>query len=232
MNKPIIIGFSGKKKSGKGSACRFLTANAGKLWGEGASVGTFSMAGPLKKVCLELLGLRHEQLYGSNEQKDMPTRYRWEDLPHHARLPGQPTGIMTGRQVMQHIGTMFRMLDTDIFVAACLRSIQASNVQVAFIDDIRFPNEVALVQQAGGVVYRLTRDVFAGQDQHESETKLDRDVYDWNNFDGVIVNDNLTVAQTNRLVVLDLYEDGLLHQPIRRCNCCDGLDVDELCYPE
>ncbi len=79
-------------------------------------------------------------------------------------------------------------------------------------------------------MYRLTRDVFAGADQLVSESSLDRAVFNWDKFDGVIHNDNLTVEQTNRLIVLRLYEDGRIYNSVQLCECCDGLDLDTLDY--
>jgi hypothetical protein len=103
----IIIAFSGRKQGGKGTMCRFLTENAVALFGRpetirfdneadgefgsvtirtAPSVRTYSMAGPLKQFCHEVLGLSHAQCYGSNDDKNTPTRYRWEDLPHYPRV--------------------------------------------------------------------------------------------------------------------------------------------------
>jgi hypothetical protein len=254
--KQILVGFSGKKQAGKGEACKFLTENAGVLW-PGASVRKFSMAGPLKRFCVEILGLEPEQVYGTNEQKDSLTRYRWEDLPHYAdicrgvdqhnmtvkcwrsehyewgevrhpvyaywnyegtyphrnKLPGYreyPSGQMTARQVLQEVGTgIFRRMWSDVWNQACLREIRNSGVDVAFVDDVRFPDEVFAMQAAGGFVLRLPRDVFGGQDVHESERALDRDRFDWSKFDAVVGDGTDTLREQNLLVLYHLATNKL-----------------------
>jgi hypothetical protein len=238
--KQILVGFSGKKQAGKGEACKFLTENAGVLW-PGASVRKFSMAGPLKRFCVEILGLEPEQVYGTNEQKDSLTRYRWEDLPHYTDLmsawseayfkdtcePGAVVkwspkgdtkfweryakrGLMTARQVLQEVGTgIFRRMWSDVWTQACLREIRASGVDVAFVDDVRFPDEVFAMQAAGGFVLRLPRDVFGGQDVHESERALDRDRFDWSKFDAVVGDGTDTLREQNLLVLYHLATNKL-----------------------
>jgi hypothetical protein len=241
MSEPVLIAFSGKKMSGKGTLCKFLIRNRGILFeklGYGhqgqswrtPSITIFPMAGPLKAMCINILGLEEAQVYGTNEQKDTLTRYRWQDLPHYAtfrqtRFDGEevPSGPMTGRQVMQHVGTMFRMLHKDIWAEACIRSINDSGAAVALIDDIRYPNEVEAVQKAGGLVLRLTRDIFAGADQHESETALDPGAFDWDRFDGIIDNHSLNTRQTYELLVEQLIGHGVVLAPIQSARLTNGV---------
>jgi hypothetical protein len=98
----LIIGLSARKQGGKGTLAEFLTANGGYLFGfkpgfDGYGnyivehgtpswVKVYSMAGPLKETCVNVLGLSPRQCYGSDEDKNSPTRYRWEDLPHYTTL--------------------------------------------------------------------------------------------------------------------------------------------------
>ncbi len=259
----IIVGLSGRKQSGKGSVCNFLASNAAKFWPKPPiadpdynhvnqpSAKVFSMAGPLKRFCVEILGLSPSQVYGSDEDKNSLTRYQWGNLPHYDEvvssmvrhnlerengtpkhwrwkelvegeqpkkeyLPGYLTipgkaDYMTARQVLQEVGTgIFRRMWGDIWAQACVREIQAWGGDIAFIDDIRFPNEVAAVQEAKGLVIRLTRDVFRGLDVHESERRLDADVFDWNEFDVVVNNANSSEEFQNRQVVAALVNAGVI----------------------
>lgn len=41
----------------------------------------YSFADPLKRLCIDVLGLSHEQCYGTDEQKNTLTHLRWEDMP-------------------------------------------------------------------------------------------------------------------------------------------------------
>lgn len=246
MSKPVIICFSGKKQGGKGTACKFIQENLISLFGfkkvEGNhaefrkaltcyKVKVFSLAGPLKKLCKEVLGLTDAQLYGTDEEKNSLTRYKWEDLPHYQKIIqevfaanvrkyGQanwpndhakcPSGLMSARQVIQEVGTgVFRRMYGDIWVEACMREINSSGVDFALIDDCRFPNEVVGVQAAGGRVIRLTRDVYKGQDQHQSETALNAVSFDWSKFDAVIENDNMNVDEQNVALEATLRSLGL-----------------------
>lgn len=82
----VILATSARKQGGKGTLCAFLARNAGVLFGRGPAVPTakvYSMAGPLKRFCHEVLGLTHEQCWGTDADKNSLTRYRWEDLPHY-----------------------------------------------------------------------------------------------------------------------------------------------------
>ena len=122
-----IIGFSGKKQSGKNTACNFIIGHCihslgvvryayeitetgelhvSDLFGDTAHEGIFdinrpgksmkeflakyldeyvklySMADILKQeVCIKILGLKYEELYGTDEEKNRETHLRWEDMP-------------------------------------------------------------------------------------------------------------------------------------------------------
>lgn len=118
------------------------------------------------------------------------------------------SGLMTYRQVMQEVGTgIFRRMNQNCHVEATLSNIKDSGCGLAVIADVRFPNEVEAIKKAGGVVIRLTRSV-AGEDRHESETKLDPDVYDWRQFDIILDNDKLDVGRQARQAMLGLASLG------------------------
>ena len=114
------------------------------------------------------------------------------DFMHH-----EP-GFMTAREVMQFVGTqIFRKMYGNVWADATIKMIQAEDPNLAVITDVRFPNEVEAIQQAGGKVVRLTRTPFP-DDNHESETALDEDRYDWNKFDLIIDNEHMTIADTHK----------------------------------
>lgn len=222
--RKVILAFSGRKQSGKGVCCEFLTRNAGSLFGHLAVdplrpsgvlpeplVERHAMARPLKKLCAEVLGLDPRLLNGTDQDKSTVTGYRWEQMPHYLSLPEpRPSGPMTVRQVMQELGTgVFRTMNPFVWTEAWRRGVQASHAHIILADDVRFPDEVDAVHAAGGRVLRLTRDPSVVADTHVSETSLDPDVFDWGRFDGVVVNDNLSVGQTCRLLLLWLIEQGL-----------------------
>jgi hypothetical protein len=93
---------------------------------------------------------------------------------------------------MQVVGTdIFRKLDTNVWVRSTINKIIRDKPDLAVITDCRFPNEVDSIKQSGGKVIRLTRNPF--QSDHISETVLDKDSYDWSNFDYVVDNSDITL---------------------------------------
>lgn len=186
-----------------------------------AYVRLYSMADILKQeVCINLLGLDWKSCYGTNEEKNKPTHLRWENFPgcvtvgsiwdrlltaYDGKVPNNlffhKPGFMSGREAMQYAGTeFFRNLYGDSHAKATLKRIKEDNSEVAIIMDIRFPNEVGIVQENGGVVARLTRNGDVPT-EHTSETMLDKENYDWKNFDIILKNDDLTIDQQNQEVV-------------------------------
>jgi hypothetical protein len=107
---------------------------------------------------------------------------------------GPLKGLMTAREVMEYIGTkMFRRIKDKIWVEATLNEIRNDNLDIALLLDNRFPNEVEAIKSAGGIVIRLTRDLFNSNAM--AECALDENVYDWSNFDIIIDNKNITLEQ-------------------------------------
>lgn len=272
-----IIAMSGRKGSGKSTIAKFLVANGSRFFGDGSEayavdrdadgrgatfrlqsdrtvrVRTYSMADPLKRFCVDVLGLEERQVYGSEADKQTLTRFTYDRLPHWPRLVEEerqkarrevaaerhgrwwpkrlflkltradeieaenrawlriPTGPMTARAVLQHVGTdIFRRMWADVWNEACLRQIRKDAPDVALVDDCRFPDEVEAVQRAGGKVIRLNRAPHAA-DQHPSERALDD--YPQEKFD-VVLPDDLTERDTLLLVHYCLADDH-----------CEGIGV-------
>jgi len=208
-------------------------------------VKPYSFADSLKQyVCMHLLGLTHEQCYGTNEQKNSPTHLKWENMPgvltpqqfrefvDGVRCPmndSKPTyalsldpggpkhgkwastidnygiivhtpGLMTGREVMQYVGTnIFRKMYSKVWAEETIKRIKAEKTLLAIITDCRFPDEVEVVKNAGGKVVRFTRAPFAKIDTHDSETALDKKNFDWKKFDKVIYNNKGVDDHTDKL---------------------------------
>lgn len=86
--------------------------------------------------------------------------------------PVKKNGPMTAREFMQFFGTdIMRKTYEPIWVNACIKKIQQEQSALAIIADVRFPNEAKAIEQAGGKVVRLTREVH--EDNHSSEVALD-----------------------------------------------------------
>jgi hypothetical protein len=167
-------------------------------------VRIYNFADILKKdICMNILGLNQDQCYGSDDDKNSLTDIKWENMPKLGILEPEnleeKTGFMTAREVMQFIGTdIFRNIKTDIWCDATIRKIKKDNPKIAIITDCRFPNEVDAIRQNNGYVMRLTRSPF--DSDHISETVLDKDNYDWFNFDIIIDNAELSIYDQCELI--------------------------------
>lgn len=127
--------------------------------------------------------------------------------PYYKKLYGKyiyhKPGLMTGREVMQFLGTeVFRKMYSNIWVDATIRQIKKDSPCMAIITDVRFPNEVDGIidtsSPLNGKVIRLTRDIYNGEDQHDSEIALDN--YDPSRYLKVIDNNDYSILEQNDIV--------------------------------
>lgn len=216
----MIISLSGKKLSGKNTCFNFIKEIV-------PEAQEFAFARALKRMCVDILGLREEQAFGSEADKNtIVPHLLWENFPvvvyHEGMYPTfcdtcnegrRRSGPMTAREVLQYWGTdIFRRQYATVWADACIREIKASeayaNGHPCIITDCRFPDEVFATQDAGGKVIRLDR-VVNPNDRHKSEIALDPDVFDWEKFDAILHNQDLDVI--NACLRLDslLYDFGV-----------------------
>ena len=187
-----IIGFSGKKGSGKDTLAKFLFDNSIDLFGVEASIHSF--AGPMKNVCIDLFGLEYDQVFGTDDDKNTLTKYKWEDFPVNTE---NKTGFLSAREFLQEFGTaIVRKMNPNVHIEACFRKIKKEKSALNFITDVRFPNEVEAIQKLGGIVIRLTRGIY--NDQHCSELLLDNKI---DVFDLVLDNKTLNKFQQSQVLV-------------------------------
>jgi hypothetical protein len=205
--KQTIIAISGRKGAGKNTLSRFISLyygyrqcypNSSFSYGAArdflesndtlhnyvkSNVGEYSFADTLKDFCIETLGLRREQCYGTDEEKNQPTEYLWENtdpilMQKFEKTFGKKKGPMTGREIMQIFGTeLIRGTFGNVWAMATIRRIWSDKLPLAIITDNRFPNEVESILRVGGYVIRLTRSPFGYCDCHASEASLDK--YNW-----------------------------------------------------
>lgn len=212
IKEPIIIALSGKKGGGKNTLASFIAEHYEYHMGfafQGAFCEEMAFADGIKEFCIDILGLEHKQCYGSDEDKNTPTKYKWEDTPyllHSGAFPRKETftqrSFMTGREVMQVFGTeCVRSWFGNVWAEATIRKIRKISLGLALITDNRFPNEVeTILGQPKGYIIRLTRSPFVGSDLHSSETVLDN--FDWqrpNCF--VLDNAQMTKDEQNNAVI-------------------------------
>jgi len=153
----------------------------------------YNFADTLKQsVCMEVLGLSYAQCYGTDENKNELVDCVWPRTTLSSEADADKQ--MTAREVMQYVGTdIFRTIKKTVWIDSTMSRISKDKPKMAIITDCRFPDEVDAVKNAGGYVIRLTRDLH--NSSHVSETALDKDNYDWENFDYILDNQNLTIYE-------------------------------------
>jgi molybdopterin-guanine dinucleotide biosynthesis protein len=149
----VLVGIHGFKGSGK-------TTLAKRLQDSFLAYSTCKMgfADPIKWIAVELLGLDKKAVYGTDEEKNAVTRFVRRGKP------------MTVRQVLQMVGQVGRMLDENLWVDTLLRRVVETPADLILVDDVRFPNEVEAIKNAGGKVIKLLRG--GSDDPHISERAL------------------------------------------------------------
>jgi hypothetical protein len=99
-------------------------------------------------------------------------------------------------------------MNPEIWASATIRKIQKDKPIVAVIKDIRFPNEVDAIHELNGIVLRLNRSPYKNEDSHSSENLLSEENYDWNNFDLIINNQDISIKDQNTLIYVGLSKFG------------------------
>lgn len=153
----MIIGITGKKRSGKDTSADYIMENYGfekKL----------SVADPLKEACRILFGFTDEQLYGNLKDVIDP---HWECMP---------------RDIFQYLGTdilrndikkIIPNIGNNFFINLLTKKIEENaETQNIIVADLRFQNEIDKIHGLGGIVIKVTRPPKAvpiSQTTHESE---------------------------------------------------------------
>jgi hypothetical protein len=154
-------------------------------------VKIYHFADYLKQMCVELFDLKPSQVYGTDEDKNTETQYSRNGWNHK----------MTARDFLQYFGTeIMREIKDTVWVDHTIKKIENESPIVSIIPDVRFPNEVHAIKEAGGLVIRLTRS--PSDSDHQCEKALDKENFDWDKFDYVVENNNCSVGQLKEKIVL------------------------------
>ncbi len=140
----MIIGLVGFIGSGKGTV--------GELLAQDHGFTQDSFAAPLKDAVAAIFGWDREMIEGATkasrewrEQKDSFWSEKF-NKPFTPRLALQLMGTEAGRNVFHQ----------DLWVASLLNRCN-QRVESTVVTDVRFKNEVAALQKAGGVIVRVRR---------------------------------------------------------------------------
>lgn len=187
-----FIALSGKKQTGKDTSAAIII----RLLECTKKVVLTAFAEPLKRMCIDILGLHPDGVYGTDEQKNQLCHIQWDGFPMGIRLKYSNeyaayrdnnqvlinqalprSGPMTNREVLQVMGTdIFRAIYGDVWANAPFnRDWQDADVVV--LTDCRFPNEKKATESKDGVIIRLERNT-GFSDNHASEIALDGYTFD------------------------------------------------------
>lgn len=188
----LVRDEQGKEKKGKGLVDITRTDIEFAMWAMDnvwPFVKHYAFATALKEILIGFFDIPKDMVYGTDEQKDQFTQYKWENMP--VKVKGK-SGFMTGREFMQYFGTdICREMYSDVWTNRTIKDIIQEESKFSVISDARFENEVKAVQNAGGKVIRLTRTT-KGKDIHKSELALDN----YTEFDAVIDNQNMSIEES------------------------------------
>ena len=182
----MVLGLAGRMRSGKTELAK-VCENYGyeKLY----------FALPLKRLCAELLDISIDELNRLKADREEIGVMIGEDL---CRIISEETDIPLDivkrtcegvvikdvRHMLQFIGTdLIRKYNTNWHVDRIREMIDRNKNYV--IDDVRFPNEKALIEELGRDCWFVIRTTLDNISNHESETSIT-----WNDcWNKVIIND-------------------------------------------
>jgi len=168
----MLIGFVGKKGSGKDTIALFLESKK--------RFTKYAFAEPLKKACKELFLLNDNQLYDPNEKETVDLYWN-----------------ITPRVMLQMIGTDFirKQFDANFWIKHFVRWFHINKAQNIVVTDCRFQNEIDIIKELGGIVIKIERktSIF---DDHISEAGIDN----LTNIDFIIENNSTKDECYNELI--------------------------------
>lgn len=123
----VVLGFSGKKQSGKDT----LMNNISPLLK--GTVKKYNFADGLKNFLVDVMGLRHDQVWGTEEQKNTKTIYLWENLPEFIRWENGGRWVdYGGKDLIQQLPLFEKSIGTgDFSVEKLYANLRSSDIKPA-----------------------------------------------------------------------------------------------------
>jgi energy-coupling factor transporter ATP-binding protein EcfA2 len=195
----MIIGFAGKAASGKTTAAKHLQSLLGD------TIQVLPMASMLRReveTFFREVGAADKVVLLYGDQQDKLTHFEIDENRARQECPAWDGFVVENRDIQQHSGrttlsvrrilqwwgTEYRRAqDPDYWTKAwetALVELPDRNGHI-LVDDVRFHNEVDVIQRNGGVLIRVERPGFNGANDHSSENSLD----DFNGWNMILCND-------------------------------------------
>lgn len=174
-----VIGFAGYSKAGKTTAADLIRRTI-HVESQVVTFQKMAFADALRRVAENVFGYLHpnpRDLFQGLKEKPISELEGW-----------------TPRKILQHLGTEgFRAVDPDVWVRTLEHTLTQMKTKreawvtpvhplVIVIDDVRFPNEAAMVRR-WGKLYRIDRPEISAESAHASEQHIPS-----LEVDGVIAN--------------------------------------------
>lgn len=169
----MVIGIAGRKQSGKSTAGKIICSMAPAL------AATVAYADPLKVEVFDYLWsdpqpsikeVEHIMITGLNRPMEM----LWYGDEEKVRWINNRKDEL--RPLLQAWGTEYRRGQRQDYWVQKMREFIADfnfgEKDLCIITDVRFPDEAALVQELGGRLIRINRNVYSLVDPHPSEQHL------------------------------------------------------------
>lgn len=167
MSKKILAFYSPYPGAGKTTAAQYL-GNTTEGW-------RLSFAEPLDGIIKGVLA-----------DMGLIGKYKWETLRLEMKeTPLPELGGASIRAMLLAFGAAGRSVYPNIWVDCMKNELKNSYFPAYFIDDLRFPNEYAMLREEGAKIVRITN---PGSVIMPSETEALLEGYE---FDAEIVNDSL-----------------------------------------
>lgn len=156
-----IYGFTGKKQSGKTTACKHLESK---------------LKGTVRINFKDGLIAHMRQYYSGvlNQMADDYNLHDWDgqNIWTVDRLFRDKPPLM--RKLMQDVGQAERAKDPDVWVKLWEASVDAYPDCTVITDDVRFPNEAEAIRRRFGMIIRVERADLISTDTNVSETEMDK----------------------------------------------------------
>lgn len=205
-NNKKIIAFAGRQRSGKTHLANLLKDEDDAL--------VLTIAKYLKTLCCNILEIDNinelNQLKNNRIVLNITPNKQWADKISTVTSINYDTvlkelnkyeSIKDVRSLLQVIGTnIIRKYNPNWHVEQLRNEINVSKSDLIAVDDVRFPNELNLINQLGGKTFFVIRTTGISDtmiSNHESETALK-----WHNFtdDRIILNTETTEFLDDRFI--------------------------------
>lgn len=191
--KTLIVLISGKMRSGKNTLADNLIDVISAKTNSELKIGHQFFAKPVKDQCKDVYLKLTEYLNIISEQYNIPELYTVEDNWYEDK------NTITRILLQTYATDIFRdRVDEDYWVNNLLKTVLTSNMNIVFVTDWRFKNEVEVLKNSAKhfpndielLTVRINRpSIDRSRTEHEHQSEIDLD--DYQLFDVVIENTDI-----------------------------------------